>query len=219
MTIFQKLSWMVQMGIRDLCGETAHSVGKKEESQLPTTCSLSVLDKALAKSKSALSATATHPLGGIGVVPAKVMCVLEAPSAIEDRTGQPLAGPEGDLLKKMLAAIGLDTAANAYVGYLSPWRAPGSRVLTNVETQEGLDLLKKRIAVVRPQILVAFGMPVARALLNLPLGQARAKHHTFMEIPIFTTFAPNFLLKNETYKKGAWADLKMIQTYLNEKGE
>ena len=174
------------------------------------------LDKALISSKSALSATATHPLGGIGPVPAKVMCVLEMPSSMEDRTGQALSGEEGELLKKMLLAIGLDTDIQTYVTYLSPWRSPGARVLTPIETQEGLELLKKRIQIVKPNVLLLFGVSVVRALINAPLGQARTKIHSYPDIPVFATFAPAFLLKNADYKKGAWADLKKLQSFLNQ---
>ena len=213
MTIFQKLSWMRQMGIHNLCDEKPHSLGKKTISSTSSTD----LDKALTSSKSALSATATHPLGGIGPVPAEVMCVLEMPSSMEDRTGQALSGEEGELLKKMLSAIGLNTNVQTYVTYLSPWRSPGARVLTTLETQEGLGLLNKRIQLVQPKVLLLFGVSVARALINVPLGQARTKIHYYQDIPVFSTFAPAFLLKNSDYKRGAWADLQKLQTFLNQK--
>ena len=88
------------MGIRYLCEEQAHPLEKKQTKH--STTSLSELDKKIQKSKSALSATAMHALGGSGTVPAEVMCILESPSATEDRTGEALSGPEGELLKKML---------------------------------------------------------------------------------------------------------------------
>ncbi len=209
MMIFQKLSWMTQMGIRTLCAEEPHSLMKKKPSTPPS--SLTQLDKSLITSKSSLSQTATNALGGIGPIPAKLMCVLESPSATEDRTGEALSGPEGDLLKKMLAAIGLDTNTQTYVTYLSPWRAPGARVLTTLETQEGLSLLQKRMELVKPQVLLLFGVAVVKALLNVPLGQARNKPHDYKGIPTFATFAPSFLLKNTAYKKQAWADLQAFQ--------
>ena len=84
MVIFQKLSWMKQMGIRILCDETAHPLEKKDK--ISQACSLSALDQQLQKSKSALSATATHPLSGVGKIPARVMCILEMPSATEYMT-------------------------------------------------------------------------------------------------------------------------------------
>ena len=174
------------------------------------------LDKALSSSKSGLSATATHPLGGVGIIPAKVMCVLEAPSATEDKTGVPLSGPEGDLLKKMLSAIQLDTQTQTYVSYLSPWRPPGARLLTSVETQEGLALLQKRVQLVNPKVLLVFGMSATRALTGSTLGQIRNKHGKYQEIPVFATFAPNFLIKNENYKKQAWTDLKAFQSFLEK---
>ena len=214
MTIFQKLSWMQQMGIRVLCGEVPHALEYSKKTV--KGASLAELDKSLNHSKSALSATATHPIGGIGMVPAKVMCVLEMPSAGEDKTGQPLSGPEGELLQKMLSAIGLNTDTQTYVSYLSPWRSPGSRVLTSTEIQEGKALLDKRIRLVQPQILLVFGMSVARALLGVPLGEARSKVHVYQGIPVFTSFAPNFLIKNTAYKKQAWADLKKLATFLEK---
>lgn len=216
MTIFQKLSWMVQMGIRDLCGEEAHPLEKTKRLSSAQKASLASLDNALKTSKSSLSATATHPIGGIGSTPATVMCVLEAPSAHEDKTGEALSGPEGELLKKMLAAIGLDINKQTYVGYLSPWRAPGARVLTTLETNEGLSLLNERIRAVNPQVLLLFGLPVTRAMLKIPLGEARNTKHDYHGITTFASFAPNFLLKNTEYKKQAWADLKRLQAFLEK---
>ena len=213
MNIFQKLSWMKQMGIRNLCDEGVHPLERQDITS--PKCTLAELDEQMQHSKSALSATATHAIGGIGVMPAKVMCVLESPSATEDRSGEALSGPEGDLLKKMLGAIGLDINTQTYVGYLSPWRAPGARVLTTLETQEGMKLLKSRINLVKPKILLLMGMPVVKAMLDVPLGQARSKQHDYHGIPVFATFTPNFLLKNPDYKKGAWEDLKKVQEFLN----
>lgn len=213
MNIFQKLSWLEQMGVRVLCGETPHLLESKKKIP-PKARSLQELDKHLSNSKSSLSTTATHPLGGFGVVPCEVMCILESPSADEDRTGIALAGKEGELLKKMLAAIGLDTNKQTYVAYLSPWRAPGSRTLTNLEIKEGLELLNERIKTIQPKVLLLFGMPVTKALLNLPLGQARSKRADYHGISSFSTFAPNFLLKNPDYRRGAWEDLKKLQAFL-----
>lgn len=214
MTILQKLSWMQQMGIHVLCGETPHPL--EHPQPVKTEASLLALDKKLVHSKSALSATAMHPIGGTGAIPASIMCVLEMPSASEDRTGEALSGAEGELLKKMLSAIGLDVKKQTYVAYLSPWRSPGARVLTNVETQEGLTLLKQRIQAVGPKLLLLFGMPVTRALINVPLGEARSKMHSYKGIPVFSTFSPNFLMKNIDYKKQAWADLKKVNSFLKE---
>ena len=216
MNIFQKLSWMQQMGIRHLCDEKPRPLTTLS-SPKKSPVDLKKLDKSLAVSKSGLSLTATHPLGGTGVVPAKVMCVLEAPSAAEDRSGVALSGPEGDLLKKMLAAIQLDTQIQTYITYLSPWRPPGARLLTNTEIQEGFSLLQKRIQAVNPKVLLAFGMTVTRALTGTTLGQIRNKHGEYQKIPVFATFAPNFLIKNENYKKQAWADLKAFHAFLEKK--
>ena len=217
MTIFQKLFWLRQMGIRVLCQEKPRVFGSSCHKGIDGGQSLGQLDQKLVASKSSLSATATHPLGGIGPVPAKVMCVLEMPTAAEDRTGVPLSGEEGALFQKMLGAVGLDIKTQTYVAYLSPWRSPGARVLTGVETQEGLALLKERIQLVKPEVLLLLGIHVVQALLGVPLGQARTKVHDWQGIPVFATFAPGFLMKNPAYKKGAWVDLQKLQSHLENK--
>ena len=208
MTIFQKLSWLVQMGVHHLCDEEAHPLVEE---------SFSVSDnKKLSSIKSSLSATATHALEGVAAVPAKVVCVLEMPSASEDRTGVVLSGPEGELLEKMLKAIQLDVHQQAYVTYLSPWRSPGARVLTNIEINEGMELLKDRLKKLCPQVIIAFGMPVVRAMTGMTLGQVRTKKADYKGIPLFATFPPAFLIKNPDYKRQAWADLQKVQSFLQK---
>ena len=214
MTIFQKLSWLIQMGVYHLCDEQVHSLTQKEQKK---PLSLEALNKELSSSKSSLSSTATHAIGGVGTIPAHVLCILESPSADEDRSGVALSGTEGELLKKMLNSVGLDINQQTHVAYLSPWRAPGARTLTNLEIKEGISLLKKRIAVVQPKIILAFGMPVIKALTNSTLGQIRSSKSTNYEgIPFCGTFAPSFLIKNPSYKKQAWTDLQNFQARLTE---
>ena len=216
MTLFQKLFWMQQMGIRYLCDEVPHPLGSAVSNLRPGDRPLLQLEQKIRAAKNALVATATHPLIGAGVVPAKVMCILEMPTAAEDRTGEPLTGPEGDLLKKMLGAIELDIHRDTRIAYLSPWRSPGARVLTNTETQEGLKLLKEQIKMTSPKVLLLFGLSVTQAVLGLPLGQARSKKHELDGQVVFSTFAPGFLIKNAEYKKGAWEDLKKVHAFLKE---
>ena len=82
--------------------------------------------------------------------------------------------------------------------------------------REGLLLLNERIQLIQPKILLLLGANVVRAMLNIPMGQARSKIQNYHGISVFSTFAPNFLLKNTDYKKGAWADLKKLQGFLDK---
>lgn len=214
MTPFQKLFWLYQMGVSCFCGESVRRIDIKQRSS--DTNSLDTLNQKIEKIQNSLSKTALHPMTGSGCTTPKVMCVLEAPSAQEDKTGQYLAGPEGELTKKMLSAIGLDIQKNTYLTYLSPWRAPGNRPLTNAEVNQCRPFLEKRIDLIKPQFLLLFGTPVIRALLeNKTLSQARLGHEKYSDIIAFGTFAPGWLIKNPDYRRPAWEDLKKFKKMID----
>ena len=214
MTPFQKLFWLFQMGVSSFCGE---KVQNKAQNRTVDADTLQKLDLKLGQSDMALSKTALHPMGGIGCLSPKVMCVLEAPSAQEDKTGKYLSGPEGELAKKMLSSIGLDLQQNTYLTYLSPWRPPGNRILTSVEINQCQKLLNQRIELVHPQFLVLLGVPVMKALLDgKALSQVRLGHEKYMSIPTFGTFSPSWLMKNSDYRRPAWEDLKKFKQMLEK---
>lgn len=214
MTPFQKLFWLFQMGVSSFCGE---EVRNKAQKQVIDTDTLQKLDLKLNQSEMALSKTALHPMSGIGCLSPKVMCVLEAPSSQEDKTGEYLSGPEGELAKKMLSSIGLDLQQNTYLTYLSPWRPPGNRILTNVEINYCQKLLNQRIESVHPQFLLLLGVPVIRALLERKtLSQVRLGHEKYMNLPIFGTFSPAWLMKNPDYRRPVWEDLKKFKQILEK---
>lgn len=209
MTIFQKLFWFKQIGIDGFCGETKNVFCQKSKEK-------PVPQKEIQRiSKSALSKTATHTLLGTGVVPAKVLCLLNAPNAMEDRTGTYLAGPEGEKTRKMLASIGLDLEKNTYLTYLSPWRPPGNRLLTAVEVSEGLEILDKCLARVRPTYLLVLGAETVRSLIKgKTLSALRAGHCTYKDYPVYATFSAVALMKNPNLRAQAWADLKNFKKHL-----
>lgn len=197
MTIFQKLFWFKQIGVDTFCSE---------EKLVPLNSDKKIV------SKSALSKTATHTLEGMGVVGAKVLCVLNAPNAEEDRTGICLSGPEGEMTKKMLSSIGLDLEKNTYLTYLSPWRPPGNRLLTALEIKEGLALLNQKIQQVHPTYLLFLGADTLRNILaGKTLSALRSGHATYLDYPVYATFSAAALMKNPTHKRQAWEDLQAFQ--------
>ena len=214
MTAFQKLFWLIQMGVNSFCDE--HAPNRLKLRNKVDSKTIAQLDQKLVQSSIALAKTALHPMGGIGCLSPLVMCVLDAPSAQEDKTGQYLSGQEGELTKKMLSAIGLDIQKNTYLTYLSPWRPPGNRLLTNVEMNQCKDLLNQRINLIQPKFLLLLGAPVVKSLLtSKTLSQARLGHEKYQDIPTLGTFAPSWLMKNPDYRRQVWEDLKKFKKMID----
>ncbi len=122
----------------------------------------------------ALKKTATQLVFSDGNPEANIMFVGEAPGADEDRIGRPFVGRAGQLLDKMLAAIGLDRT-KVYIANVVPWRPPGNRTPTPVETAACLPFTRRQIELVDPKILVCVGLPSAQTLLNVSEGIKRAR--------------------------------------------
>jgi uracil-DNA glycosylase len=151
---------------------------------------------------------------------APVMFVGEAPGREEDLEGLPFVGPSGRLLDKMLAAIGLDRSG-AYIANVIPWRPPGNRTPTPLETEICRPFLERQIELVNPKVLVTLGGPSAKVILKVTEGVMRLRgkwhaHSTLsgLEIPAMPTLHPAYLLRNPAHKKLAWRDLLEIKARL-----
>ena len=155
---------------------------------------------------------------------AQIMLVGDAPGRDEDIEGVPFAGQIGELLNKMLAAIGLDRAADVYIANVVPWRPPGNREPTKQETELCLPFIQRQITLVNPDILVPLGGTAAKQLLqtNDNLLKLRGKRHPYAlgerEIDAITTLHPTQLLSQPTQKRLAWQDLQMLKKRLEEIG-
>lgn len=179
------------------------------------------LDKAVkAFTACGLSKTAAHVLTGIGGIKPKLMCLIDAPRAGDDKAGALLVDDTGVMITKMLAAIGMNVDTDVYIAPISPWRTPGDRPLSDTEMEQCLPFLKRRIELVEPEALLLFGATVSGALIGVPsISKAREKAGEYGEglpspIKAFTTFAPAFLISNPAHKKKAWEDLQRVQKYL-----
>jgi len=152
---------------------------------------------------------------------AKVMFVGEAPGRDEDIEGLPFVGRSGQLLDRMMAAIGLDRTT-AYIANVIPWRPPGNRTPTPQESQICLPFIKRQIELADPDILVCLGGPSAAALLGITDGIRRARgrwrvYHTgTREIRAIATFHPAYLLRTPLEKRFAWRDFLAIRKALAE---
>ncbi|MGX7742269.1 uracil-DNA glycosylase [Rhodopseudomonas parapalustris] len=168
----------------------------------------------------ALRGTAKQLVFADGNPQAKLMLVGEAPGRDEDIEGLPFVGRSGKLLDLMLAAIGLDRS-KVYIANVIPWRPPGNRTPTPQETQICLPFIKRQIELVDPDLLVTLGNPSTQALLGTRDGIMRTRGRWFdydtgtRTIRALPTLHPAYLLRQPTYKRLAWQDLRAIATALS----
>ncbi len=173
----------------------------------------------------ALKATATNLVFADGNPDAHIMLVGEAPGADEDRQGVPFVGVSGQLLDRMLAAIGLDRGS-AYITNMLFWRPPGNRNPTAAEIASCLPFVERHIELVDPEILVLVGGTAAKTMLGQSQGIMKLRGRWFnfetgrmtRPIPALAIFHPAYLLRSPAQKRSAWRDMLMIKQKLMAAG-
>ena len=169
----------------------------------------------------ALKATATNLVFHDGNPQARVMFVGQAPGRDEDLAGKPFVGRSGQLLDRMLAAIGLDRT-QAYIANVVPWRPPGNRTPSVQEVAACLPFLERQIELAGPDVLVLLGGEAAKAVLNLQDGIMRARGRWApyrvgaRTIRTLVTLHPAYLLRQPQHKRLAWRDFLALKKALAE---
>ena len=168
--------------------------------------------------------TAAHTIlgGGIETNP-KVMVISEKPCAEEDKKGELFLGGEGQMLKRMLAGIGLSAQTQTYVGMFFPWRTPGDRKLTPLEKKIGEILIRRQIALVQPEILFLMGECPTELVSSASMLQLREKTLVYkgegQEIPVRVGFSAKMVFENpDLCRKKAWDDLLGLKALLEKEG-
>jgi DNA polymerase len=170
-----------------------------------------------------LRRTATNTVFIDGNPAAPVMIIGEAPGADEDRIGRPFVGRAGQLLDRMLEAIGLDRSGVLITNVIY-WRPPGNRTPTAAEIASCLPFVFRLIALVHPNVLVLSGGTAAGALLGQSQGITRLRGRWFalavpgldQPVPTLPMFHPSFLLRTPERKREAWRDLLSLRARLDE---
>ncbi|RDE10597.1 uracil-DNA glycosylase [Pelagibacterium lacus] len=166
-----------------------------------------------------LKLRATNLVFADGNPEAEIMLVGEAPGREEDLQGKPFVGRSGQLLDRMLKAIGLDRT-KVYIANTVPWRPPGNRTPSPAEVAVCLPFLYRQIELVAPKVLVALGGASASTLFETDTGITRLRgqwreltvgNHTMRAV---ATLHPAYLLRQPAAKKLAWQDLLAIQAAL-----
>jgi DNA polymerase len=165
-----------------------------------------------------LKASASRLVFADGNPQSRLMIIGEAPGAEEDRQGLPFVGRSGQLLDRMLAAIGLDRT-KVYIANIVPWRPPGNRTPTPVETQICLPFIQRQIELVDPDVLVTVGQPSSGALLGVQgIMKNRGRWFPYQtgtrEIRAMPMLHPAYLLRSPIGKRLAWRDLLTIKKAL-----
>ena len=164
-----------------------------------------------------------HTLGrkqivfGVGNPDADLMFVGEAPGGDEDTQGIPFVGRAGQLLTKIIEAIGL-TRDDVYIANVIKCRPPGNRNPEQDEVETCEPFLFKQIDVIKPKVIVALGKFGAQTLLRTldPISRLRGRVFNYRGAKLVPTFHPAYLLRNPSSKREVWEDMKLVRRLLQE---
>ena len=147
---------------------------------------------------------------------ARLMFVGEAPGADEDAQGRPFVGRAGQLLTKIIEAIGMKRE-DVIIGNVNRCRPPGNRQPTLEEAAICRPFLFREIAAVQPDVIVVMGNTALRNLLEVREGitRVRGQFQDFRGIKVMPTFHPAYLLRDPSKKRETWEDLKKVRSYLD----
>ena len=166
-----------------------------------------------------LAGTRTNIVYGVGNPNADLVFVGEAPGADEDARGEPFVGKAGQLLTKMIEAMGY-RRQDVYICNVLKCRPPGNRNPEPDEVQSCEPFLKRQLAAIRPRMIVALGKFAVQCLLrdDSPISRLRGNFRSYEGIPLMPTFHPAYLLRDPSKKKPAWEDLKSVNAALARVG-
>jgi len=220
------LEWYLTAGVDETCGEVPFALADACQSARELCQKAETLEELKKMVEEfdgcALKLTANKTVFGYGSGTARLLLIGEAPGADEDRSGIPFVGRSGQLLEKMLKAIGFDRN-ECFITNVLPWRPPGNRTPTEGEIAVCLPFLKRQIDLVSPEAIMILGGSAANALLDNgePISRMRGKWLEYKKsdggkVPVLASFHPAYLLRNSGQKAKAWVDmLRMKQKLCN----
>ncbi len=195
---------------------TTPAAKPKARAQLPADASKAERLAALAQEMAEchecpLGSTRTNLVFGVGSPEATLMFVGEAPGADEDAQGEPFVGRAGQLLTRIIIAMGLKRE-DVYIANILKCRPPGNRQPRPNEVLECIPYLRRQIRIIQPKLIVALGGVAAQNLLGTmeSVGRLRNRWHEYEGIPLLVTFHPAYLLRNPNDKPQVWEDMKKV---------
>lgn len=164
--------------------------------------------------KCRLAESRTRFVFGTGNPKANLLCVGEAPGFEEDKQGEPFVGAAGQLLNRILAAIGFQRQ-EVYIANIVKCRPPGNRNPEADEVAECLPYLRRQIDLINPKLILALGRVAAKNLLGLdePMAKLRGRVHHLDSVKVIVTYHPAALLRNPQWKRDTWEDVKKMREF------
>lgn len=166
----------------------------------------------------------TQTVFGVGHQQAHWMIIGEAPGEQEDRQGEPFVGRAGQLLDRMLEAVGLTRSGGeaaaaerqVFIANVLKCRPPGNRNPTPEEVAQCEPFLKRQVQLVQPRIILAMGRFAVQSILQTgdPIGKLRGRVHHYAGVPVVVSYHPAYLLRNPADKALAWDDLCLAKEVL-----
>ena len=152
---------------------------------------------------------------GVGNPEADLMFAGEAPGGDEDIQGEPFVGRAGQLLTKIIEAIGL-RRDDVYIANVIKCRPPGNRNPEPDEVEQCEPFLLRQIEIVKPKVIVALGKFAAQTLLRTldPISRLRGRVYDYRGAKLIPTFHPAYLLRNPASKREVWEDMKVVRSLL-----
>ncbi len=229
----ERLLWLERGGVRGVLRSAAKKVEARPVASVPTLASVpsavirepssmtltQVRDELGECTRCKLSGTRKNIVFGVGNPEASLVFIGEAPGADEDATGEPFVGAAGQLLTKMILAMGL-SREDVYICNILKCRPPGNRNPESDEIAECEPFLKKQLAAIRPRMMVCLGKFAAQCLLrsDAPISKMRGRFQSYEGIPLMPTFHPAYLLRNPSAKREVWADLQLVMAEMDRLG-
>ncbi len=211
--------YLKEMGVEDIPVETSdHHPNPAIDPTPDTEADLQMVREKLGDcQRCKLHAGRTHIVFGTGNPEARLMFVGEAPGEEEDRQALPFVGKAGQLLTRMIKAMGYERE-EVYIANIVKCRPPGNRNPEPDEIAACEPFLLDQLGVIRPSVICALGSFSAQTLLRtrVKISQLRGKFHDYMGIKVMPTYHPAYLLRNPGEKKVVWDDLQLIMAEMQK---
>ncbi len=214
------LMWLSDAGVREIPAPTATPIATStpfpsSEKGCGSDALLAVRRDLGACSRCKLASGRTHLVFGVGDPRAELMFVGEGPGADEDLKGEPFVGKAGQLLTKMIEAMGY-RREDVYIANVVKCRPPGNRNPEPDEIEACEPFLRAQIAAIAPKVVVALGKFAAQTLLRdtTPISRLRGGWREYEGVRLMPTFHPAYLLRSPEEKKKAWGDLQLVMKEL-----
>lgn len=215
-SVITHLETLKNFGVREVLMKSQPQIAVPVSSDLADTSSLEDLRAFIGDcTRCKLCKTRKNIVFGVGNPQAELMFVGEGPGADEDEQGEPFVGRAGQLLTKIIQAMGFERK-DVYIGNTVKCRPPENRNPELDELAMCMPFLKQQIQIIKPKVIMCLGKFAAQTILDtqIPISRLRGEFRDVDGIAVMPTFHPAYLLRNPAMKKPMWEDCKKVMEKL-----